>query len=68
VLSLLGGASSYDAAIKEEDLRMPPGNRFEHLRGVLQGWCSVRVNRQYRLIFKWVDGVAVDTYLDPHVY
>ncbi len=57
-----------DAAEKEVDLRIPPGNRFEHLHGNLQGWCSIRVNRQYRLIFQWVDGVAVETYLDPHVY
>ncbi|NCC02203.1 MAG: type II toxin-antitoxin system RelE/ParE family toxin [Clostridia bacterium] len=57
-----------DAATQEADLRIPPGNRFEHLEGNLKGWCSIRVNKQYRLIFKWIDGVAVDTYLDPHVY
>lgn len=57
-----------DAATQEADLRVPPGNRFEHLRGNLQGWSSIRVNKQYRLIFKWIDGVALETYLDPHVY
>ncbi|MGC3874479.1 type II toxin-antitoxin system RelE/ParE family toxin [Halomonas sp. GXIMD04776] len=31
-------------------------------------WCSIRVNKQYRLIFRWEGGVAQDTYLDPHVY
>jgi toxin HigB-1 len=40
------------AANGEQDLRIPPGNRFEHLEGKLQGWCSIRVNKQYRLIFQ----------------
>jgi proteic killer suppression protein len=57
-----------DAANQESDLRVPPGNRFERLQGKLGGWCSVRVNKQYRLIFRWADGTAKDTYLDPHVY
>ncbi len=57
-----------DAATQESDLRIPPGNRFEHLEGNMIGWCSIRVNKQYRLIFRWIDGVAQDTYLDPHVY
>ncbi|MCH1921643.1 type II toxin-antitoxin system RelE/ParE family toxin [Shewanella sp. A3A] len=57
-----------DAAVSESDLRIPPGNRFEHLEGNLSGWCSIRINKQYRLIFKWQDGVAVATYLDSHEY
>lgn len=57
-----------DAATQESDLRIPPGNRFEHLQGNLSGWCSIRVNKQYRLIFRWRDGVAHELYLDPHVY
>lgn len=57
-----------DAATEESDLRVPPGNRFEHLQGNLSDWCSIRVNKQYRLIFRWVDGTAADTYLDPHTY
>jgi len=57
-----------DAATQESDLRVPPGNRFEHLQGSLSGWCSIRVNKQYRLIFRWAAGLAHDTYLDPHVY
>lgn len=57
-----------DAATQESDLRIPPGNRFEHLQGNLAGWCSIRVNKQYRLIFRWEDGVAQETYLDPHAY
>ena len=57
-----------DVAIQESDLRVPPGNRFEHLLGNLTGWCSIRVNKQYRLIFQWHEKKAKNTYLDPHVY
>lgn len=52
----------------EKDLTVPPGNRFEHLVGKLKGWCSIRVNKQYRLIFQWHAGVAIGVYLDPHTY
>ncbi len=52
----------------ERDLRSPPGNRFEHLKGKLKGWCSIRVNKQYRLIFQWHNGEASRVYLDPHTY
>ncbi|MGM0563074.1 MAG: type II toxin-antitoxin system RelE/ParE family toxin [Pseudomonadota bacterium] len=57
-----------DAATQELDLKTPPGNRLEHLKGTLSGWCSIRVNKQYRLIFQWCDGTAENTYLDPHDY
>ena len=57
-----------DAATQESDLKTPPGNRFEHLRGQLSGWCSIRVNQQYRLIFRWQSGIAKETYLDTHTY
>tara|TARA_R110002072_G_scaffold172728_2_gene326980 strand:+ start:158 stop:448 length:291 start_codon:yes stop_codon:yes gene_type:complete len=52
----------------EQDLRIPPGNRFEHLEGKLKDWCSIRVNKQYRLIFLWDAGEANGVYLDPHTY
>ena len=55
-------------AKEEKDLRAPPGNRFEHLRGKLKDWRSIRVNRQYRLIFQWEAGAASKVYLDPHTY
>lgn len=55
-----------NTAHTEADLRVPPGNRFEHLTGREE--CSIRVNRQWRLIFKWEKGEAVDVYLDPHAY
>lgn len=59
-----------DAAVSEADLRVPPGNRFEHLKGSLDGWCSIRVNRRWRLVFRWDGGSggAHDVYLDDHSY
>lgn len=56
------------AANGEQDLRVPPGNRFEHLKGKLKDWCSIRVNDQYRLIFQWDAGEANGVYLDTHTY
>jgi len=47
-----------DAAHQLDDLRMPPGNRLEALRGDLAGFYSIRVNQQWRLIFEWRDGNA----------
>jgi proteic killer suppression protein len=43
-----------------EDLRSPPGNRLEALRGDLRGFHSIRVNDQWRVVFRWVDGDAHD--------
>ena len=42
----------------EIDLIVPPSNRFEHLKGVLYGYCSIRINNKYRIIFKFKDGNA----------
>lgn len=55
-------------AHSEADLRVPPGNRFEHLSGRLAHLCSIRVNQQYRLVFEWDAGKARGVYLDPHTY
>lgn len=59
-----------DSATTDQDLRVPPGNRFERLRGNLEGFCSVRVNQRWRLIFRWDSnrGEASDLYLDDHSY
>jgi proteic killer suppression protein len=40
------------------DLRIPPGNRLEALRGDRRGWHSIRVNDQWRILFRWSDGHA----------
>ena len=39
-----------------EDLRIPPANRLEKLRGDLAGFYSIRVNQQYRIVFKFANG------------
>lgn len=36
------------------DLRVPPANRLEKLKGDLQDWYSIRINNQWRIIFKWI--------------
>ena len=41
-----------------DDLRVPPGNRLEPLKGDREGQHSVRVNDQYRVCFTWTDGGA----------
>jgi toxin HigB-1 len=41
------------AAVVLRDLRSPSSNRFEALRGDRNGQCSIRINTQYRLCFKW---------------
>ncbi len=43
-----------------EDLRVPPGNRLEPLKGNRAGQYSIRINQQYRLCFRWVLGHAED--------
>ena len=38
------------------DLRIPPSNRLEKLGGHLDGFCSIRINNQWRIIFQWIEG------------
>jgi proteic killer suppression protein len=49
-----------DAAVRLDDLRMPPGNRLEALKGGLRGRHSIRVNDQWRIVFVWRNGDAHD--------
>lgn len=49
-----------NAAISLEDLKSPPGNRLEALRGDYAGRCSIRINDQYRIIFRFIDSDAYD--------
>jgi toxin HigB-1 len=58
-----------DDATTDQDLRVPPSNHFEKLRGKLGGLHSIRVNDQWRVIFRWGNqGEASDIYLDDHSY
>lgn len=47
-----------DAARALDDLRAPPGNRLEALKGSRLGQMSIRVNEQWRICFFWRDGEA----------
>ena len=47
----------HDAA-ELRDLRVPPGNRLERLQGELRGCHSIRINDQWRVVFRWRDGAA----------
>ena len=49
---------SINAAARIDDLRVPPSNRLEKLLGDLEGFWSVRVNDQWRVIFRWEKGDA----------
>ncbi|NMA73037.1 MAG: plasmid maintenance system killer family protein [Bacteroidales bacterium] len=42
------------------DLRIPPANRLEKLKGNLKEFYSIRINNQWRIIFKWKNGNAFD--------
>ncbi len=53
-LNLVHAAGSLDF------LRVPPGNRLEQLRGNRAGQHSIRVNDQFRICFRWIDGHAED--------
>jgi proteic killer suppression protein len=44
-----------DSAIELADLRIPPGNRLEALKGDRKNQHSIRINEQYRICFKWTD-------------
>ncbi len=46
------------AASRLEDLKVPPSNRLEKLKGSLKDFHSIRINEQWRVIFKWIDGQA----------
>jgi len=43
-----------------EELRFPPGNRLERLKGDREGQWSLRINQQYRICFEWRDGDAYE--------
>jgi len=48
------------AAVGLEDLRAPPGNRLEALRGDLSGCHTIRINDQWSIVFRWTDGGAAE--------
>lgn len=42
------------------DLRVPPGNKLEKLKGNLKDFWSIRINNQWRIIFKWIENDAFE--------
>ena len=48
------------AAVSLDDLRVPPGNRLEALKGDRKGQYSIRINDQWRICFRWIEGAAHD--------
>ena len=49
-----------NAVVALKELRSPPGNRLEALKGDLVGFHSIRINKQWRIIFKWQGTEALD--------
>ncbi|MCZ7658971.1 MAG: type II toxin-antitoxin system RelE/ParE family toxin [Xanthobacteraceae bacterium] len=49
-----------NAAARLQDLRVPPSNRLELLKGDRKGQYSIRINDQWRVCFRWTDEGAVD--------
>ena len=55
-----------NAAHDLRDLRVPPGNRLEPLKGRLAGFHSIRVNDQFRIVFQWKDGNAHKVFITDY--
>ena len=49
-----------NAAHRLEDLKAPPANRLEGLKGSWAGFHSIRINDQFRVVFRWKDGHAAE--------
>ena len=52
--------TALDAAVELTDLRFPPGNNLEALKGDRAGQHSVRINRQWRICFRWTTNGPAD--------
>jgi proteic killer suppression protein len=55
-----------NAAAALEDLKVPPGNMLKELGGDRAGTWSIRVNDQWRITFKWVDGHPIDVCFEDY--
>jgi toxin HigB-1 len=55
-----------DAAFSKEDLRVPPANHLEELQGDLKGLMSIRINKQFRLVFRFEDNHAWDVHISDY--
>lgn len=55
-----------NAAVRLADLRSPPGNRLEVLRGNRAGQHSIRINDQWRVVFRWEDDGPHDVRIEDY--
>ena len=55
-----------NAAAQLSDLKAPPGNRLEALKGRLVGRHSIRINDQWRVVFRWESGDAHDVLITDY--
>jgi proteic killer suppression protein len=55
-----------NAAARLSDLKAPPGNRLEAMKGRMHGYHSIRINDQFRIVFRWLDGVHDVQIVDYH--
>jgi toxin HigB-1 len=55
-----------NAAARLNDLRLPPGNRLEALKGDWAGFHSIRIHNQWRIVFRWADGAREVQIIDYH--
>ncbi|MHB1665488.1 MAG: type II toxin-antitoxin system RelE/ParE family toxin [bacterium] len=55
-----------DAAEKIDDLKAPPANRLEALKGDLKGFYSIRINDRYRIVFKFENRNVYDVYITDY--
>ncbi|HWB55229.1 MAG TPA: type II toxin-antitoxin system RelE/ParE family toxin [Tepidisphaeraceae bacterium] len=53
-------------AVRLDDLKASPGNRLEALKGRLSGFHSIRINNQWRIVFRWRDGAHEVQIVDYH--
>jgi toxin HigB-1 len=58
--------NAIDAAVEIQDLRFPPSNRLQALKGNRKGQWSIRINDQWRICFKWLDGHAEDVAIEDY--
>jgi proteic killer suppression protein len=52
--------------VSPHDLLIPPGNRFEELKGDRRGTYSIRINARWRITFRWEDGSAIDVRIEDY--
>lgn len=55
-----------NSAVKLGDLMVPPGNRLEALKGNMKGFYSIRINDQWRIVFRWIEGNAEDVHIKDY--